>query len=378
MRILLIEASGRGFLSHYSHALGMGLQRAGLEVRLLTGRRDELRDWPLPFSKHACLDRGYRAWRCIRTFVSEMRPDIVHLQWVDNPFHALRFVRWAQARGVRVVYTPHNILPHERRWLLMPVYRLLYRCLDQVVARDAHLAWALEELLDTPQERVAHLPGSPNFLAMQSQEREQVSLLPRASDETLRLLFFGHGSARKGLGGLLSALADGQWSAGTHLLVAGEDVTRGIVPELLARAREKMRISVLDRYVAPDEVAALFREADLLLMPYTKQCKSPLLDLASALRLPVLRSDRVEGADFREGVHGVTFPSDDPLALRGWLNDTTWLEKTKKQLEALDDPFVSMDRLATGHMRLYQHLKANQPLLAGDELTAETPLLTSK
>jgi len=378
MRVLLIEASGRGFLSHYSHALGMGLQRAGLEVRLLTGRRDELRDWPIPFRKHACLDVGYRAWRCIRNYVSEVKPDIVHLQWVDNPLHALRFVRWAQARGVRVVYTPHNILPHERRWLLMPLYRLLYRCLDQVVARDAHLAWALEELLDTPQERVAHLPGSPNFLAMQSRDSEQASLLPRTPDERLRLLFFGHGSARKGLDSLLSALSERQWSVDTHLLIAGEDVTHSVAPELLARARESIRISVLDRYVAPDEVAVLFRDADLLLMPYNKQCKSPLLDLASALRLPVLRSDRVQGADFREGVHGVTFPHDDPQALRGWLNETAWLERVKKQLESLDDPFVSMDRLAAGHMRLYQHLKASHALSAADGLTAEAPLLTSK
>lgn len=376
MRILLVEASGRGFLSHYSHALGLGLQRAGIEVRLLTGRWDELWNWPVPYSKQACLEVGWRAWRCVRGAVEAFRPDVVHLQWVDNPIHAYRFVRWAQRRGVRVVYTPHNILPHERRWLLMPAYRSLYRAMDRVVARDVHLAWALEELLDTPRERVAHLPGSPNFLAMQTQAGESASTspLPRLPDERLRLLFFGHGSRRKGLDVLLRVIAGDAWPESTHLLIAGENVMHGIPAESLARARRAMRISVLDRYVPPGEVALLFRDSDLLLMPYTRQCKSPLLDLAAALHLPVLRSDRVQGADFREGVHGITFPHEEPSAICGRLKRTEWLKEVKQALEARDDPFASLDRLSMGHARLYQTLTAAQTAPAGRVVNGDSPL----
>ncbi len=378
MRVLLVEASGRGFLSHYSHALGLGLQRAGAEVCLLTGRWDELWNWPVPYAKHGCLDRGWRAWRCLRSYVEEMRPDVVHLQWVDNPFHAYRFVRWARRKGVRVIYTPHNILPHERRWLLMPAYRMLYRAMDRVVARDVHLAWALEELLDTPRERVVHLPGSPNFLAMQTQAGDSPSPLPRVPDERHRLLFFGHGSPRKGLDGLLKAVAGEDWPESMHLLIAGENVMHGISAKALSKAGKAIRISVLDRYVAPDEVAVLFRDADLLLMPYTKQCKSPLLDLAAALHLPVLRSDQVQGADFREGLHGVTFPHGDPCVMIDRLKQTDWMTQAKQGLEARDDPFASLDRLAAGHLRLYHQLKAADPHTAGNSMTADAPLPTSR
>lgn len=377
MRILLVEASGRGFLSHYSHALGLGLQRAGAEVCLLTGRWDELWNWPVPYTKRACLETGWRAWRCVRGYVEQMKPDLVHLQWVDNPIHACRFVRWARRRGVHVVYTPHNILPHERRWLLMPAYRMLYRAMDQVVARDIHLAWALEELLDTPRERVTHLPGSPNFLAMQTREQAMDSPLPRLPGERRRLLFFGHGSPRKGLDGLLEAVAGERWPESMHLLIAGENVMHGIADEAVSKARAAMRISVLDRYVPPGEVAVLFRDADLLLMPYTRQCKSPLLDLAAALHLPVLRSDRVQGADFREGLHGVTFPHDDPSAMIDRLKQSDWLTNTKQELAARDDPFGSLDRLAAGHLRLYEQLdSADRSPAAG--LAAGSPLHTAR
>ncbi len=375
MRVLLVEGSGRGFLSHYSHALGLGLQRAGIEIRLLTGRRDELSDWPVPFHKHACLAAGYRAWRCVRAYVTEMRPDVVHLQWVGNPFYALLFVRWAHRRDVRVVYTPHNILPHERRWLLMPVFRQLYRYLDRVVTRDAHLAWALEELLDTPQDRLVHLPGSPNFLALQALGKSVASPCERKRRDEFRLLFFGHGSRRKGLEELLATIGQQTWPERMHLVVAGESVLQDIPQDLLDMAGCAMRITVLNRYVAPVEVAALFQSSDLLLMPYTKQCKSPLLDLAAALRLPVLRSDRVQGACFQEGVHGATFPHDDMRAMCGWLKETAWLGQAKEKLALLDDPFVSMDRLAAGHARLYQNLKAVKSTAVGNGLA---PAFTSR
>ncbi len=378
MRILLVEASGRGFLSHYTHALGLGLQRTGTEVNLLTGRWDELWNWPVPYTKRACLEIGWRAWRCIRSHVEEIKPDVVHLQWVDNPIHAYRFVRWAQRQGVRVVYTPHNILPHERRWLLMPAYRVLYRAMDQVVARDVHLAWALEELLDTPRERVVHLPGSPNFLAMQTRGQDRDSPLPRIPGEQRRLLFFGHGSPRKGLDGLLKAIAGEQWPETMHLLIAGENVMHGISAEAVSKARAAMRISVLDRYVPPDEVAVLFRDADLLLMPYTRQCKSPLLDLAAALHLPVLRSDRVQGADFREGLHGATFPHEDCPAMIERLKQTDWLTQAKQGLETQEDPFGSLDRLAAGHLRLYQQLVSADRSPADSSLAADSPLHTAR
>lgn len=356
LRVLLVEASGRGFLSHYTHALAYGLHRAEADVHLLTGKRDELSGWPVPFEKQACLESGYRGWRCVRRQIQQVQPDIVHLQWVDNPLQAIRLVRWAQRRGIKVIYTPHNILPHERRWLLMPAFKVLYQSLDCVVARDKHLVWALDELLDTPRDQVTLLPGSPNFLALQPPADTACPPLQKKQPGEHRLLFFGHGCPRKGLDQLLATVACHDWPSRMHLVVAGEGVVEGVPASLLQAAKRAMKFTLIDRYVAPGEVASLFRDADLLLMPYIKQCKSPLLDLAAALRLPVLRSERVQGADFVEGVHGVTFSHGDHDAMERWLKQTEWQNDVRKRLEALGDPLASVDALANGHGKLYRSL----------------------
>lgn len=356
LRVLLVEASGRGFLSHYTHALAYGLHRVEMDVHLLTGKRDELHGWSVPFKKQACLETGYRGWRCVRRQIQQVQPDVVHLQWVDNPLQAIRLVRWAQRRGIKVIYTPHNILPHERRWLLMPAYKVLYRKLDSVVARDKHLVWALDELLDTPHDQVTLLPGSPNYLALASPENRPCLPVRQKQQGEHRLLFFGHGCHRKGLDKLLTTVACNEWPSSMHLIVAGEGVLQAVPSSLLQAARRAMKFTLIDRYVAPEEVAALFRESDLLLMPYIKQCKSPLLDLAAALRLPVLRSDRVQGAEFIEGVHGVTYSHDDHAAMERWLKQTQWLDDVRKRLDGLDDPLATMDALADGHRALYRNL----------------------
>ena len=372
MRILLVEGSGRGFLNQYSHALALGLSGAGDPVRLVTGARDELVDWDLGIDKRACLADGLAGWWCLRRQVREYHPDVVHLQWIDRPLAALAFVRWVQAQGIAVVYTPHNILPHERRWLSLPLFRVLYRQVDRVVVRDRHLGWALEELLDTPQERLAYLPGSPNPLALPSVPCTPLAELAGRQPRELRLLFFGHGSTRKGLDAFLGILAAEDWPDNLHLVVAGEGVLAGVGADLLARAQERLRISVLNRYLAPSEVAYLFSGTDLLVMPYRKQCKSPLTDLAAAFRVPVLRSDRVQGAGFRDGEQGLTYPQDRPDRLAGLLRglavDPPAVESLRDTLAPGEPVQSAIQRLAIGHRHLYGEIleaKAAVPLRVG-------------
>ena len=360
MRILLVESSGRGFLSHYVHALALGLSELGHDVRLVTGRRDELASWSVPFAKSACLGRGAAAWLCLAREVSAFRPHVVHFQWVGEPLLARLFAAWSRRLGTGLVYTPHNLLPHRARWLSMPTFRGFYRAMDRVVARDRHVAWAAEEMLGASVDQLVHLPGSPNLLAHPAAPRRQVAELAPKQQGELRLLFFGHGCQRKGLGHLLASLGAREWPAVLHLVVAGEGVLRAAEPSALVRARGKARITVVDRYLDPAEVAGLFATADLLLMPYVKLCKSPLVDLALAFGLPILRSDRVETTCFVEGAHGFTVAHGDVAAFGhrlAQLVEQPGVLSALRSAVAREEPVVAaMRRLAAAHARMYGEL----------------------
>jgi glycosyltransferase involved in cell wall biosynthesis len=332
----------------------MGLHAKNAQVCLLSGVRDELSSWDVPFEKQACIKRS---WSCVKQQAMRFKADVVHFQWVDNPFSVLRLVRWLQRHGIKTVYTPHNLLPHEKRWMLMPLYRLLYRAMDRVVARDQHIAWALQELLDVDSDCVEFIAGSPNLLALntdRSDESHSLDLVKQHNEK--RLLFFGHGSGRKGLDRLLDVVQQHQWPEHYHLVLAGEGVMSSSSCEQINRAMEKIKITVINQYVPAQKVAQLFTSADLLLMPYTGQCKSPMLDLAAALKLPVLKSDRVNGADFREQMHGVTFELNDDQQMLGLLQDDAWINASKNYLQSQVSTQQMMTKLADQHLNMYSQL----------------------
>lgn len=363
-RILLVEASGRGFLAQYAHALASGLTELGHEVRMVSGLRDELAGWPISFDKRACLSAGPGGWLCLARHVREFRPHVVHMQWVDNPFVALAFVLWLKRRGIRSVYTPHNLLPHRRRWLSIPGFRLLVHTMDQVVARDDNIAWGLEEILSLPPERIACLPGSPNLMAHPNAPRAPLRELTARKAWEFRVLFFGHGSGRKGLANLLETLASHKWPDRFHFVIAGEGVLRGTDGKTLRKASASCRLTVINRYIEPECVADLFESSDLMVMPYVKRCKSPLLDLAAAFRLPVLRSGRVEGARFVEGVHGFTrrFLNGRDLhaELVNLFENRIVLTQAQAAMNREESLLTSINRLARGHDRLYARLSRQE------------------
>lgn len=359
-RILLVEGSGRGFLTQYAHALATGLSELGHEVRMVSGQRDELASWPVVFDKRACFVGGLRGWSNVARQVREFRPHVVHLQWVDNPIAALALVLWLKRLGVGAVYTPHNLLPHRWRWLSIPGFRALFHTVDRVVARDDKIAWGLEEILALPPARIVNLPGSPNFMACPDKPRMPLPELAGKRADEFRVLFFGHGSGRKGLSDFLASLPRQSWPQRFHFIVAGEGVARGIDREALHKASKTCRLTVINRYIAPECVAGLFEGADLMVMPYVKRCKSPLLDLAAAFTLPVLRSDRVEGAHFIEGVHGFTQSASDASSMRCAIiqihQNPGRLARARAAMQGEETLPMSVRRLAHGHSLLYSRL----------------------
>ena len=73
---------------------------------------------------------------------------------------------------------------------------------------------------------------------------------------------------------------------------------------------------MLDRYIADDEVEALFRAADVTVLPYRSATQSGVTHVAYALGCPVIATD-VGGITetVREGETGLTAPPEDPRAL---------------------------------------------------------------
>jgi glycosyltransferase involved in cell wall biosynthesis len=130
-------------------------------------------------------------------------------------------------------------------------------------------------------------------------------------------LFFGYVRHYKGLDTLLKAWPKVRARRpGATLVVAGEFYEKAGSYHALARAAGEGAVRMQDRYIADDEVEALFRAADVTVLPYRSATQSGVTHVSYALGVPVIAT-RVGGIaeTVSEGETGLICPPEDPDAL---------------------------------------------------------------
>lgn len=137
---------------------------------------------------------------------------------------------------------------------------------------------------------------------------------PRPSDGKRRLLFFGRVMAYKGLDVLLKTAAALQQTAipSLELVVAG----RGPALNDLQSQLSASHIVLHNQFVPDENVAQLFLDTELVVLPYLEASQSGILAMAAAFGRPVLVTDVGElGNVVRETGMGLVVPPSDPEAL---------------------------------------------------------------
>jgi glycosyltransferase involved in cell wall biosynthesis len=128
-------------------------------------------------------------------------------------------------------------------------------------------------------------------------------------------LFFGYIRHYKGLDTLLTAWPRVRAARPATLVVAGE-LYEDDAPyrRLAAAAGDSVRM--LTRYVPDDEVEALFKAADVVVLPYRSATQSGVTHVAYALGVPVITTDVGGLAEsVVAGETGLVVPPEDPEAL---------------------------------------------------------------
>lgn len=260
-------------------------------------------------------------WRAIR-FLRAQQPDVVVLQWwtaaVAHTYLVLALV--ARRLGATVVVEFHETadtgesrMPLVGRYVRLVGRALFRRCAGVVVHSefDRTEVAAHYPVGHLPVRVVPHGPFDHHVAAAAGVASES---------DAFTLLFFGTIRPYKGLEHLVEAfdsLADDE-VAQLRLLVVGEPWEGWTRPlELIAAARHRDRITLVDRYVHDDEVASYFAMADAVVLPYLRSSASGPLHIAMSAGLPVVLTDvgglRAAAGDY-EGVLWV--PPSDPAALR--------------------------------------------------------------
>ena len=302
---------------------------------------------------------------------------VLHLHWVfafvlpgARGFPAMRGVaqawflvvlRVCRMVGMHLVWTAHNVLPHE------PVFaddvsarRALVKASDLVLVHSQSTLDELAALGAVPRRNavIPHGPIGPSPAAGSLRT-------PGAGDRPREFLFFGRVLEYKGVDDLLAAFLAMPDDVAAHLTIAGQcdDPRRRSRLHALARKGGARVLLRLD-FVPGDEVAQLLGAADVVVLPFRQVSTSgsamlalshgrPLIvpDLAGLADLPdqaVLRYDG-EVAGLVDALVRLACADDEALAAmsaaaRSYASQTTWQEIAERTVSEMSSVLGDVPR----------------------------------
>jgi glycosyltransferase involved in cell wall biosynthesis len=232
------------------------------------------------------------------------RYDIVHLHWPEwflyerprarmivSTLALLTGLAWARARGARLVWTAHNLAPHERTarrytdWFFAVFTRLVDAVISPTQSGLAPLGERYARLARAPTAVIplGHLRGRYPDHGSQAKAREWLGIPPEANVAT----FFGNVRPYKNVPQLIRqfrALDD----PNSVLLIGGRPLNDDVRVQVEEAAGGDERVRLHLRFVVDEDVQHYMRAADVVVLPYAETSNSFVAMVALSFDRPVL------------------------------------------------------------------------------------------
>ena len=366
MKVQLVDPSA--FTPPYDRALAAALARAGSEVELLTSR---FLYGPVPepegYRVRECFYRrtaargldapGRRAFKAAEHLPDMLRlrreidADVVHYQWLTMPALDARLLPRRRPRLI----TAHYILPPHPSNRQLSSARRLFDRMDAVVAHSEHGAARLRTELGVDPARVRVIPhGAFDYLTRLPEEKPLPAELAGAEGPVI--LFFGLLRPYKGLDTLLKAFRE---LKGAELWIVGNP-RMDVAPLRRLADAAPGRVRFVTRFVEDAEIPAIFRRADLVVLPYRDAEHSGVLYTALAFGKPLVLSSVGGFPEVAATGAARLVPSGDTAALVSALGELSADSAARERLAgaartAAAGPY-SWDAAAAQTLALYQEL----------------------
>jgi glycosyltransferase involved in cell wall biosynthesis len=243
------------------------------------------------------------------------------LSWVKLALFAVRLA-WARLLGYRLVWTVHQLYPHEREGRVRDALavRLLGRACSLLLAHDTATAMRVREALPGAERRI-HVVAHGSYIGVYppGRRREVVRAELGIPEDAFVFLTFGELRAYKEVDLLLDAFRSTPIPR-ARLVIAGHPKDPRVASSVREAARADPRIVPLLGWVAEETVAELFAACDVAVVARGDGGTSGSLILAMSLQLPVVAADRPAYRELLDGGQaGWLFAAGDVRSLRGAL-----------------------------------------------------------
>jgi len=408
-KIVILEPFGVGGICHYTYQLAQGLSRHGVNVTVYTDGKYELESLARNFkvnkqmgcsqikkfivsmfsstksndndndagndnnAQESALVLKIRRW-VIRlelavSFLQERVP-ILHFQWLSHPDEEYYFLRLLQFLGFKIVYTAHNVVPHDNyhSHVISDLGRI-YRTVDRIIVHAERNKAELARDFCIDPGKICVIPhGNYDMFYQEPPTPKGVARSRLRIPQSKKvILFFGVIRRYKGLEYLVEAFGRlMSKDKAAILLIVGElpntdQEDYRFYSNLLASLQGRENIVYVNEYIPLQQVPDYFFASDLVVLPYVKTFQSGVLYLAYSAGRAVLVTDTGGmGEVVENGQSGFVIPPQDVNALANTLyealSDMDQLEKLGMHGRTLSDTKYSWEQIGLETVALYKSL----------------------
>jgi beta-1,4-mannosyltransferase len=277
--------------------------------------------------------------------------NIVHVHWPESRGINKGFVKafmyfigfnlsilFLKIRGAKVVWTVHNLSPHEKRWpLLQKLHFFIFSHLvDGFIVMNGFTKDIIEQLYPVLKKRKHAYIRHGHYKGYYENNNNQLTARAKLhiKENAILGLFFGSIREYKGIDRLIKVFQELNCES-FHLIIAGaiskENKEYG---EKLRNQITSSNINLIIQFVPDNEVQIYLNAADLVILPFKDILNSGSTLLALSFNKPVLLPSTAtnrEIADEYENGWINTFDVFDKKVLKD-----TMLESVKKRNQVLD------------------------------------------
>lgn len=227
------------------------------------------------------------------------KPDIIHFQWFKLPkidYILIKIIRMLLPKR-KLVFTAHNVLPHDTGDKYKKIYNKIYNLVDGIIV---HTSRSKEEIINTFDITNDKIKVIPHGLLELNYDENNTNKIKNKFyennnlDDKIILGFIGSIRKNKGIELLLDIWEENKFLNSNEeivLLIAGSCNNKELKNRIDEISNYKNVISDI-RFLPLDNFAAYMKASDVILLPYLNISQSGVLLSVLAEEKPVLVSDR--------------------------------------------------------------------------------------
>jgi glycosyltransferase involved in cell wall biosynthesis len=250
---------------------------------------------------------------CINALALALRflfapPDVVHVQWIPLAEEGVPIELWllklAKFRGAKIVYTVHNVLPHDPKKDYTPIFLNIYHCVDRLICHTQETADRLVKEFNIRREKIDIIPHGPLFYDGAPMDRAAAKARLGLAATQCTVLYQGLVRPYKGLDFLLDAWQEVQTQCPDACLVIAGRGEAQYMEWVRARVQQlgladSVRLDL--RYITTEEISVFYQACDISLYLHKEITQSGALMTGIPFGRPVITTAL---AGFKEALVG--------------------------------------------------------------------------